>query len=175
MPTKPSAEDVDAMTDALLRASRLLVAVSAASIVAVDEVITFPQFRLLVVLQNLGEAKMATLAGSLGVNPSTATRTVDRLLHAGFVSREANPSSRREVVLALTEQGRAVVDKVTSTRRKEIAEIVEAMSPRNRRGLVEALASFAAAGGEPAISSLPPEIDLDPARRQGNASTTQSG
>src|SRR6187455_1316820 len=43
---EPAAEDsLDAITDALLTASRLLVAISARSIAHVDETITIPQFR----------------------------------------------------------------------------------------------------------------------------------
>jgi hypothetical protein len=47
------------MTDAVLTASRLLVAVSARSIAAVDE-ITIPQFRLLVVFDTRGPLKLST-------------------------------------------------------------------------------------------------------------------
>src|SRR3954451_15755886 len=96
---KPAPDDVDAMTDAVLTASRLLIAVSARSIGAVDESITIPQFRLLVVLDGRGPLKLTTLAEHLGVNPSTVTRMVDRLVAAGLVSREANPASRRELVV----------------------------------------------------------------------------
>jgi hypothetical protein len=41
------------------------------------------------------------------------------------------------------------VRQVTAHRRAEIAPIVEAMQPVERRGLVRALAAFTAAGGEP--------------------------
>lgn len=45
-------ESVDAITDALVTASRLLVAISARSIAEVDESITIPQFRALVILSS---------------------------------------------------------------------------------------------------------------------------
>lgn len=54
----PASDDVDAVTDAMLTASRLLVAVSTRSIAAVDESITIPQFRLLVVLSSRGALKL---------------------------------------------------------------------------------------------------------------------
>ena len=63
--------DVDSVTEAVLTASRLLVAVSARSIAAVDETITLPQFRLLVILHSRGPLKHATLAELMGVTPST--------------------------------------------------------------------------------------------------------
>lgn len=147
-----ASDDVDAVTDAVLTASRLLVAVSARSIAAVDETITIPQFRLLIVLRTRGPVKLTSLAEHLSVNPSTATRMVDRLATAGLISRETNPASRRELMVALTSVGARVVDDVTSHRRSEIARIVSRMAPATRRGLVDVLTAFAAAGNEPAIA-----------------------
>jgi DNA-binding MarR family transcriptional regulator len=142
-------ESVDAITDALLTASRLLVAISARSIALVDETITIPQFRTLVILANEGPANLATLAGLLDVQPSTIGRMVDRLVSAGLIDRRPHPTSRRELVAELTARGRKVVQKVTANRRKELARVVEKMPPRERRGLVRALTAFTAAGGEP--------------------------
>ncbi|CAM5308255.1 hypothetical protein SBADM41S_12362 [Streptomyces badius] len=45
-------DDVDAVTEAVLTASRLLVAVSARSLAEVEERVTLPQFRMLVVLSS---------------------------------------------------------------------------------------------------------------------------
>lgn len=145
-------QDVDTITDAVLTASRLLVAVSARSIAAVDDSITIPQFRLLVVLESRGHSKLATLAEHLGVNPSTATRMVDRLVAGGLVSREANPESRRELLVGLTEVGASVVRAVTDHRRAEVSRIVGRMPADARHGLVQALSAFTEAGGEPSVS-----------------------
>lgn len=151
---RPSAAgDADAVTDAVLAASRLLLAVSARSIAAVDESITLAQFRLLVVLFSRGAVNLSMLADQLDVNPSTATRMIDRLIASGLVSREPNPASRREVVVALTEAGAATVRQVTTRRRKEIARIVGRMPVEQRHDLVEALEAFAGAGGEPPLSA----------------------
>src|ERR1700739_161757 len=72
-------ESLDVITDALLTASRLLMAISARSIGEVDETITIPQFRTLVILSNRGPINLATLAGLLGVQPSATGRLADRL------------------------------------------------------------------------------------------------
>jgi DNA-binding MarR family transcriptional regulator len=145
-------ESLDAITDALLTASRLLVAISAHSIAQVDETITIPQFRTLVILSNRGPMNLATLAGLLGVQPSATGRMVDRLVGAGLIDRLPHPSSRRELLAALTTRGRQVVQQVTAHRRTEIARIVEQMPPPERHGLVRALTAFTAAGGEPAAN-----------------------
>ena len=153
MPTENAAvqeDSVDLITDALLTASRLLVAISARSIAQVDETITTAQFRTLVILSNEGPINLATLAGRLGVQPSATGRMVDRLVGAGLIDRQSHPTSRRELLAALTSRGREIVRQVTAHRRAEIAPIVEAMQPAERRGLVRALAAFTAAGGEPA-------------------------
>lgn len=145
-------DSVDMITDALLIASRLLVAISARSIAQVDETITIAQFRTLVILSTRGPMNLATLAGLLDVQASATGRMVDRLVGAGLIDRQTHPASRRELLAALTKRGRQVVRQVTAARRAEIARIVEAMPPTERRGLVRALAAFAAAGGESAAN-----------------------
>lgn len=139
--------DVDAVTDAVLTASRLLMSVSARSIAAVDDTITIPQFRLLVVLHARGPVKLTAIAEALAVNPSTATRMVERLVTTKMVSREPHPTSRRELVVDLTERGRGVVLEVMRRRSTQISRIVAQMTPTARRNLVRALSAFAAAGG----------------------------
>lgn len=151
-------QDVEAVTSAVLTASRLLVAVAARSLAVAEERVTLPQFRMLVVLASHTETKLVTLAELLAVNPSTAMRMVDRLAAAGLVSREVNPESRRELVLRLTDAGRQIVDRVTAYRRTEIAAIVARMPAEQRTGLVTALRAFTEAGGEPPADGAAREI-----------------
>ncbi|MER5629488.1 MarR family winged helix-turn-helix transcriptional regulator [Streptomyces nitrosporeus] len=144
------------MTHAVLTASRLLVAVAARSLAAVEDRVTVPQFRLLVVLSSHGDAKLVDLAEWLGVNPSTAMRMVDRLIAAGLAKRTINPDNRRETVLRLTPEGSRIVADVTARRRREIAGIVERLAPQQRTALVDALTAFTEAGGEaPAPAAYP--------------------
>jgi len=145
-------ESLDVITDALLTASRLLVGISAHSIALVDETITIPQFRTLVILSNRGPVNLATLATLLGVQPSATGRMVDRLVSAGLIDRLPHPTSRRELLAALTKRGGDVVRQVTTHRRVEISRIVEKMPPGERHGLVRALTAFTAAGGEPDVN-----------------------
>ncbi len=142
-------ESLDVITDALLTASRLLVAISARSISQVDDTITIAQFRTLVILSNQGPINLATLAGLLGVQPSATGRMVDRLVAAELIDRLPHPTSRRELLAALTKRGRDVVRRVTEHRRAEIAQIVQNMPAEERHGLVRALTAFTAAAGEP--------------------------
>jgi DNA-binding MarR family transcriptional regulator len=146
---EPDSDDVDAVTTAVLTASRLLVAISARSIAALEERVTLPQFRMLVVLATHGGMKLATLAGYLTVNPSTAMRMAERLAAANLIDRHVNPNDRRETILRLTDSGRRTVEDVTARRREEIAAIVTRMPTDQRSGMVTALRAFTDAGEEP--------------------------
>lgn len=153
-PARPS--EPAELTDALLTASRALVAVAARSLARVDDTVTLPQFRALVVLTTNGELSVSQLADSLDVHPSTVTRLCDRLEARRLVRRVIRASNRRETLIVLTSRGRRLVDTVTEHRRAEIAQIVERMPPRARTQAVAALQAFARAAGEPPVSATLP-------------------
>jgi DNA-binding MarR family transcriptional regulator len=147
--------DAEAMVTAVLTASRLLIAVSARSLAAVEESLTLPQFRMLVVLDAGGPLSLSGLAGELSVQPSTAMRMIDRLVAVGVVARGVSAEDRRTSLISLTGAGRRIVAEVTERRRREIARIVDVMPAGQRRHLVEALHAFAEAGGEPSVEASP--------------------
>jgi DNA-binding MarR family transcriptional regulator len=135
--------------DAVMAAARVLVAVVASSLVEVEERVSLPQLRVLVMLAMQGPLNLAAVAQGLGVHPSNATRTVDRLVVGGFVDRRDVPADRRNVSLTLTKSGQDLVDSVFEHRRAGIKAIVERMPEVKRRALPNALESFAAAAGVP--------------------------
>jgi DNA-binding MarR family transcriptional regulator len=151
--TDDPASAAEEMVAALLTASRLLVAVSARSLAAVEEALTLPQLRMLVALESHGPLNLSQLAAELGVQPSTALRMLDRLVAIGMVARDASPTDRRTTVISLTATGRRTVSDVTERRRSEIARIVAAMPAGQRRHLIQALQAFAEAGGEPVVGA----------------------
>lgn len=141
-------DDVESATDALLRASRSLVAVAARSLAVAGEV-TLPQFRALVVLTKPTAVTVGDLAEALDVHPSTATRLCDRLERKRLIRRRPGVSpDRRETTVALTGQGRRLVTRVTDRRRRDLAAIVGAMSSEDRAVAVRGLTSFAEAARE---------------------------
>jgi DNA-binding MarR family transcriptional regulator len=138
---------VDEVTDAVLSASRVLVAVASRSL-AENENVTLAQYRTLVVLQSRGPQSAQNLAAELGVAPSTVTRMCDRLVAKGLVKREAVAENRREVRVMVTPAGADIVGAVSRHRRRELRRIVSAMTDRERGTLVRALESFNQAAGE---------------------------
>ena len=155
--TGAGADDTNDVVTALLAASRLLVAMAARSLAAVEENLTLPQFRMLVVLDTQGPSSQNRLADQLEVNPSTALRMVERLAGVGMVEKLPSPDNRREVELRLSPAGREVVRRVTGQRLVEITRIVQTIPADQRGHLVAALRAFTDAGGETslALPSLP--------------------
>ena len=114
-----------AAVDAVLTASRSMVAVATRSLGAAAEETTIAQYRALVVLASRGPRRMVDLAEALDVAPSTAGRMCDRLVRKGLVRRHRARGDRRAVLVSVTAAGRQVVDEATGRRRALIAEILE--------------------------------------------------
>jgi DNA-binding MarR family transcriptional regulator len=137
----------DQLVDAVLGASRALVAVAARSLDDLAEDVTLAQYRVLVELAARGPQRVAELASVLGVERSTATRMCDRLVRKRLIHRRRESRDRRAVQVALTADGRTLVQRVTHRRREEIARILERLAPRDRTAVRRALRTFADAAG----------------------------
>jgi DNA-binding MarR family transcriptional regulator len=142
---KPEVEDV---SDAVLTASRVLVALAATSMRDVEDQVTLTQYRTLVVLQSRGPQTLQALAAELQVVPSTATRMCDRLVKKRLIERQVVAENRREVELSITDAGAEIVGTVARARRRELRRIIDRMSPSTRASLVTTLEDFTNAAGE---------------------------
>lgn len=126
------------------------------------------QYRTLVVLASRGPGNLGALAEHLGVNPSTATRSVDRLVAAKLVRRSVSREDRRNVILSVTAAGRGVVDTVTARRQAGLADVLGRMTKVQQRALTEAMDAFADAAGEHHVRPDPAlQLDLSPVRPTG--------
>lgn len=134
--------------DAVMAASKVLVAVVAQSVAEMGNTVTLPQLRVLVMVSSQGPLNLSTVARGLGVHPSNATRTCHRLVQAGLLDRQDDPNDRRNLVLTLTADGRHLVDSVMEHRREAFQRLLEGMPPRARADLAAALEQFAASVGE---------------------------
>jgi DNA-binding MarR family transcriptional regulator len=138
----------DALVDAVLGASRALVAVAARSLTSVAEDVSLAQYRFLVVLASRGPERLADLATALGVDRSSATRMCDRLVGKRLVTRRQSREDRRAVRVSLTRTGGELVSEVSRRRRAEIATIVQRIPAPQRESVLIALRAFADAAGE---------------------------
>jgi DNA-binding MarR family transcriptional regulator len=138
----------DPLVDAVLTASRVLVAVAARSLADAGEHVTLPQYRALVVLASRGPQGVAELAEAVAVTPPTASRMCDRLVRKGLVKRRTARTDRRQVRIGLTPAGREIIDDVTKRRRAEIADLVANVPHEARVSVVEALQQLCETAGE---------------------------
>src|SRR5437764_976639 len=79
--------------------------------------LTRAQLRILALLQQDGAAAVGQLAAQLRVTLPSITATVDRLVQAGFVTREDDPNDRRRVINRLTPQGTALIERLQDGKR----------------------------------------------------------
>lgn len=135
------------LVDAVLGASRALVAVAARSLGDLDEDVTLVQYRVLVELAARGPQNVAELAAVLGVSSSTMTRMCDRLVRKGLTLRRRTNADRRIVRISLAPPGREIVTTVTRRRRKELSDILERLPIKDRETVLLALRAFTLAAG----------------------------
>lgn len=140
--------DVAGQADAVMRAARVLVGIIARSITEVEHEVSITQFRVLVMIATRGSLNLGEVAEGLGVHPSNATRTVERLVVAGLIERAENPADRRYLVLKLTPAGHDIVERVMAYRRGAIESVLDDMPGVRRQALASALSAFAEAAGE---------------------------
>lgn len=136
------------MVEAVLGASRVLLAVAARSLAHLEDNVTLAQFRVLVVLASRGPQRVADLASALGAEPSTATRLCDRLARKKLVRRQRLASDRRTVQVTIADAGRELVKEVMERRRAEVTRILRRVPPAGQEQLIEVLRTFNEAAGE---------------------------
>jgi len=145
----------ETVVDAVLTASRTLIAVAERSLGAAAEETTLAQYRALVVLASRGPQRLVDLARALGVTPPTAGRMCDRLFRKGLIRRHRARADRREVLVSVTQAGREVVDQATAQRRELLDEILGRLPARQQAAVAAALRAFADAAGEVPDSQWP--------------------
>lgn len=163
------------MTDALLTASRVFVAIAAQSVADLLADLTLPQYRVLVVLATKGPQNLGSLATTLEVNPSTASRLCERLVRRRLIRRQTSRTDRREIRLSITGEGRTLYDDVMDRRRTKLRALVKDLDSDTRVNLVAGLRSFAAAySGEQSSRGQAWTMGWETAQA-GSGATTDAG
>src|ERR671921_159793 len=98
--------------------------------------LTFSQLSALTSLQLAGALTPRELADVERVQPPTMTKIVGKLEERGLVARSPHPTDRRQVILAATEQGRAVYAQFEKVRDEWLAQQLAELSPDERDVLV---------------------------------------
>ena len=99
---------------------------------------------LLDLLADEGAARMTALARRQGVDKSTITLQVKRLMAAGLVQRSRDPSDGRAALVGVSEAGERVRMRVRRAGSELLAEHLADWSAADRAVFVELLGRFAA-------------------------------
>jgi len=102
------------------------------------------QFDTLDLLASKPAWRMSEVAEALRVDPSTATRAVQRLVSSGLATRMAHDDDGRVVMVAITEVGRARHDVVAVRRAELMQHILNAFTAAERPVLAEFMERFVA-------------------------------
>lgn len=86
--------------------------------------ITMGQAKILYVVLAAGELRMSEVAASLGIGSSSASESVDRLVDLGLLRRRDEPGDRRQVVVATTPAGEALLERFRELNERELRELL---------------------------------------------------
>ncbi|AGL14026.1 MarR family transcriptional regulator [Actinoplanes sp. N902-109] len=102
--------------------------------------LTFSQLSALTSLQLAGALTPRELADVERVQPPTMTKIIGKLEDRGLIARTPHPSDRRQVILAATEEGRAVYAQFEKARNEWLARQLAELTPEERDTLERAAA-----------------------------------
>jgi DNA-binding MarR family transcriptional regulator len=90
-------------------------------------------------IEDLGALSTKSLASALNLDASTVTRQITALESGGLVERRPDPNDRRSSTIALTAEGRRIMDGVQRERRQGVEALVGDWAERDKLSLGRAL------------------------------------
>lgn len=89
--------------------------------------ISFPQFKMLHILERFGSMKVSDIAEKMGLTSAAITGITDKLLTDGLVQRERAEADRRVVYITITEQGKEIIRMVTIDQDESVRTIFDTL------------------------------------------------
>jgi DNA-binding MarR family transcriptional regulator len=86
-----------------------------------------------------GPARPSVLAAEFGFAPRTVTELVDTLERDGLVTRQADPTDRRALLVALTSEGEAALAVAHATRARLMKQVFGALGGDDRATMARLL------------------------------------
>jgi len=103
--------------------------------------LSLPQALAMSIIPDRG-IDMSTFSSTLGIDNSTATRMVDRLIKKKWVEKEKDPYDRRVILVRLTEIGMSIQEEIESNIDVLGDKIESTVSMDDRDEVREILSSF---------------------------------
>lgn len=102
------------------------------------------RLRLLEALARAGAPQsVGALAEALGVDQPRASRLVQAAVQMGLARREADPADARRTLVALTDEGRVIVDRSRGARAGAVEQALDGFTPAERAQLAALLTRLA--------------------------------
>ena len=96
-----------------------------------------------------GSTSVSTLAEASQTSRSAVSKAVDALVHKGLVSRQQDPSDRRNIPLALTGEGQHVMDAIFSEAEVWLSARFARLTAQETESLLKGLESLRKAFSNP--------------------------
>jgi DNA-binding MarR family transcriptional regulator len=93
-----------------------------------DYDITLQQMRAFAFIFANGQTPVSRVAAALGIRPNVATGITQRLVERGLIERREDPNDRRVRLLAVTDQGFALIDELAAIILAKTREALERLS-----------------------------------------------
>ncbi|MBP2635161.1 MAG: transcriptional regulator, MarR family [Firmicutes bacterium] len=90
--------------------------------------ITLSQSYTIIEIGRAGTISVNLLTEILGVDKSTVSKSIDKLVNSGIVVRDTDPEDRRSVLLRLTDKGQAVFEEIEERAMAYFEEVVAALT-----------------------------------------------
>jgi DNA-binding MarR family transcriptional regulator len=116
--------DPDEFFDAVVAASEVFLESAVETLAALAPEVNLSEYRVLIILDDLGPQRLIDLAGALGVTSTTATRLSERLVKHGLVDRVSHSADRREIHLKIVDDGRRLVRQMAKRRRRFVSSVL---------------------------------------------------
>jgi len=104
--------------------------------------LTMAQLRLMYIVFIDGEQPVGELAEKMSVRPPTVTGLTDRLIRQNLIERLPDPSDRRVVKVALTQEGRRVLGEIAVASSAYLEPIFTRMGEEKVNELIALLDEF---------------------------------
>jgi DNA-binding MarR family transcriptional regulator len=110
-----------------------------------DQDLNAAQYGALMRLYHHGNCTVSDIGTQFGITAPAASQLVDKLVHEGLVERTESAQDRRVKHLALTSQGRRLVDASLEARLEWTRALGQVLPPDRRETIAQALADLIAA------------------------------
>ena len=114
-----------------------------------SEGITAAQFKVLIIVTQYRVDTPAELCRYLGLDSGSITRMLDRLVQKGLIVRDRCAEDRRQVRLALTDEGQRVANRLPEIGAAAMNELVGVLQPEELTTLESLLTKLLVNAGDP--------------------------